>query len=499
LAVTADVFSGGTLTTHSATLGEVNYTFASDDPGITTLGDVRAYSPLLYSAEDGWETTVYVQNRNKTLDAKVRVDFFDSAGQILHTMTGFVPPGSVSGFRREIPETDPGDPAGFGFVRVSSEDYFQEGSPQVEALNLSAVVHQIRRNDTGCILESTVHDARPEREVLLRNGLSDTSQSLTLPSVFKGFGPLEITSDIVVSNVNPNPGSYTAEKVTFYGSGFSTDVTPFVLDPKESFLVSPGGIPGVPPGFSGSLVIDASSDQTSGPSFQALTLHRANALLPNALCNAAEGTETPTPSATSTSTPGQTSTPTPTPTNTQGGNPSLTADVSVSKSLLSGAVLPGNTVVYAVTATNNGPDTATNVVMTDYLPAGTAFLSGTPGCVDSGGVVTCNAGNLADGNVFSVTIEVQIGMNTTGTVTNFALAVSDTADPDPSNNSTILDTDIAAGSPTPTITPGGPTLTPTPTSLGDGNRADINQDGDVDSEDQLLLLQFWHQMVKKEQ
>jgi uncharacterized repeat protein (TIGR01451 family) len=93
------------------------------------------------------------------------------------------------------------------------------------------------------------------------------------------------------------------------------------------------------------------------------------------------------------------------------------ADLVVTKSQPSATVNAGGTIVYTVTVTNNGPATATNVVVTDTLPTGTTFVSVTGGGVigtptPSGGVLTLNStntstlGSLANGvsQVFTITV-----------------------------------------------------------------------------------------------
>jgi uncharacterized repeat protein (TIGR01451 family)/fimbrial isopeptide formation D2 family protein len=93
------------------------------------------------------------------------------------------------------------------------------------------------------------------------------------------------------------------------------------------------------------------------------------------------------------------------------------ADLVVTKSQPSATVNAGGTIVYTVTVTNNGPNTANNVVVTDTLPTGTTFVSVTGGGVigtptPSGGVLTLNStntstlGSLANGvsQVFTITV-----------------------------------------------------------------------------------------------
>ena len=114
----------------------------------------------------------------------------------------------------------------------------------------------------------------------------------------------------------------------------------------------------------------------------------------------------------------------------------LTADLSITKSDAVDPVTVGDNVTYTVAVTNNGPHTAENVVMTDDLPNGVSFgfvTSSQGSCSEINGVVSCNLGNINNGNTVIVTITV----NTTsdGVITNIASVTSTTNDPDNSNNS----------------------------------------------------------------
>ncbi|HYK03806.1 MAG TPA: C25 family cysteine peptidase [Thermoanaerobaculia bacterium] len=77
-----------------------------------------------------------------------------------------------------------------------------------------------------------------------------------------------------------------------------------------------------------------------------------------------------------------------------------------------GAFAQGETLIYTIGVTNNGPSRATNVVMTDPLPAGFAFVSVVPGgptCTQASGTVTCTYAVMDPGAVNNITI--------TGTIT----------------------------------------------------------------------------------
>jgi len=58
----------------------------------------------------------------------------------------------------------------------------------------------------------------------------------------------------------------------------------------------------------------------------------------------------------------------------------------------------GGVVNYTVTAHNNGPDTASNVVIADVIPAGLTFNAGasSANCIQQGGSILCDNFSLAN-------------------------------------------------------------------------------------------------------
>ncbi len=85
-------------------------------------------------------------------------------------------------------------------------------------------------------------------------------------------------------------------------------------------------------------------------------------------------------------------------------------DLGVEMSDTPDPVLAGEDLAYDITATNHGPGDATGVVMTDTLPEQADFVSATPDqgtCSESGGVVTCELGGLADGESSGIRIVVR--------------------------------------------------------------------------------------------
>ncbi|MGH1387796.1 DUF7507 domain-containing protein, partial [Kordia sp.] len=108
------------------------------------------------------------------------------------------------------------------------------------------------------------------------------------------------------------------------------------------------------------------------------------------------------------------------------------ADLSLTKTLNdTSPYSPGDTVTYDIVVTNNGPDTANNVTVTDN-PTNitiTGVVGGGGGCT---GFPGCNIGTLANGA--SVTLTVTATIDNVGNFTNEATVSADETDPDTSNN-----------------------------------------------------------------
>ena len=110
------------------------------------------------------------------------------------------------------------------------------------------------------------------------------------------------------------------------------------------------------------------------------------------------------------------------------------ADLSLEASVSADRVLAGSEQVITLKATNHGPDSATGVMITSFLPRKMSFISGSPDCTDITGPVTCMIGDLPAGRSVELQIRVRIDAEATGILTNTTLVYSGNADPDPENN-----------------------------------------------------------------
>src|SRR5262245_15751597 len=132
------------------------------------------------------------------------------------------------------------------------------------------------------------------------------------------------------------------------------------------------------------------------------------------------------------------------------------ADVAITKSDSPDPVIAGNELTYTVTVTNNGPDTATSVIVADNLPADTTFVS----CSSTGGGVCSGSGNnrtvtfplLTSCESETITFVANVNCSVAdGTpISNTATVSSITPDPDTTNNSATATT--TASNPAPAVT-----------------------------------------------
>ena len=93
----------------------------------------------------------------------------------------------------------------------------------------------------------------------------------------------------------------------------------------------------------------------------------------------------------------------------------------------------GDSVVYTINVLNNGPDTATNVVVTDVLPAGITYVSNTLGGSYNAvtRTITWNLASLINGAHFIPTFTATVNAATQGlTIANTASAAN-TQNPTP--------------------------------------------------------------------
>lgn len=132
-----------------------------------------------------------------------------------------------------------------------------------------------------------------------------------------------------------------------------------------------------------------------------------------------------------------------------GGTGAPSADVGLSLGASPNPVKVGRNLTYTITVSNFGPSTATGIVLTDVLPATVQFRSGsvtqgscnTP-AVGASGTVNCTLGNLAVGATAKVTLVTSVISTAKTTITNSASETAASYDPNASNSSATVTTNV---------------------------------------------------------
>ncbi len=126
------------------------------------------------------------------------------------------------------------------------------------------------------------------------------------------------------------------------------------------------------------------------------------------------------------------------------------ADMAVTNSAAS-TVSSGSSLTYTIVGTNLGPNSASNVQISNLIPAGTTFssftvspLPGTTCAAPAGGsnAVTCQLPTLASGASLTLQLTVQVTAAAGSTISDTATVSSTTFDPNPSNNTATATTTV---------------------------------------------------------
>jgi uncharacterized repeat protein (TIGR01451 family) len=124
------------------------------------------------------------------------------------------------------------------------------------------------------------------------------------------------------------------------------------------------------------------------------------------------------------------------------------ADLSLGKTDSPDPASPTQTLTYTLILTNNGPDAADSVFVTDTLPSGVTFVDCSANqsgvCGGTSTSPTISFSFLASGATATITIHVTVNANVTAStvLTNNAVVTSTTGDPNGSNNSAQADTTV---------------------------------------------------------
>jgi uncharacterized repeat protein (TIGR01451 family) len=127
------------------------------------------------------------------------------------------------------------------------------------------------------------------------------------------------------------------------------------------------------------------------------------------------------------------------------------ADLSLGLTAGASTVKSGSNLTYTLLAKNNGPFTASGVIVNDPIPSGAVFVSARPSPstappVGGGGAVSWNVGDLASGQSVTLTVVVKVTQKGNSTLGNTATVTSSTADVNAGNNSATVQSKVIGNS-----------------------------------------------------
>ena len=135
------------------------------------------------------------------------------------------------------------------------------------------------------------------------------------------------------------------------------------------------------------------------------------------------------------------------------------ADLAITKTGPAKVTADGD-VTWTLTATNNGPSTATGVKVEDTLPGGVSLSSTHPSQGSCSGSLSCSLGTLAKGASAQIEVVAHVPASLSGQkLTNTAKVSGDQPDPNQDNNSASATTEVDPKPSAPAAAPSGFNLT----------------------------------------
>ncbi|MCC7333491.1 MAG: DUF11 domain-containing protein [Pirellulaceae bacterium] len=272
-----------------------------------------------------------------------------------------------------------------------------------------------------------------------------TNNTATEPTATQGTIDLELTKTASAASVKPGQSLVYTIVVTNKGPSDATLVSLTDNIPDGIRITSATSTVGT-------VTIPASAQDTTAANADDLTLNIGNLVKDATVTITVNATVLPGTTGSITNTANVSTTDTSlietiTANNTGSVTTTLTPeiDLAITKTDSVDPATAGSPLTYTITVTNSGPSTATNVNVTDNLPTGVSFTSGSAsqGTVsNAAGVVTGNLGTLAPGASATMTIIVGVNAATRGTITNTVSVVGAETEPITNNNSASQDTVI---------------------------------------------------------
>lgn len=262
-------------------------------------------------------------------------------------------------------------------------------------------------------------------KITMKNDASASDLADVTVVVLAASSDLEVSK--TVNNATPNVGSNVIFTITAKNNGpiAATGVTVNDILPAGYTLVSATPSLGswIAPNWSiGNLANGANATLTIVATVNATGSYANTATIAGSQTDPTPGNNT------STSTP----------------VPTTIADLEITKTASISSLIPGQSFFYTISVKNNGPNTASAVLVNDVLPSSLNFVSATSS-VGTWTAPNWSIGNLAKDEIATLTLNVSVKETAAaGSISNTALVTSITADPNSNNNTSVKTIPVTA-------------------------------------------------------
>lgn len=307
------------------------------------------------------------------------------------------------------PSLAPSSPATITYT-VTVNSGVASGTNISETANVTSAVSDPNTSNNTATASDVVATAT-QADLVVTNVASPTSVSagstVTYTQGVTNNGPAAATSPSFTENTPPNT---TFQSISI-PTGWTCPTLPSVGG-TGTIICNDGSTLGSSSSASFTVVLNVSSSATSGTNITDTATATATNIVPGLTSNTASATVV-----------------------VANAN---SADMAIVKTATPNPVTEGTPLTYSLAVTNNGPATATNVTVTDTLPASVTYLSANTtlgSCSEAGGTVTCLLTTMASsGSTSTATITILTLPNQAGTVSNTATVSADQTDPILTNN-----------------------------------------------------------------
>jgi hypothetical protein len=226
-------------------------------PAVEPVGSQVLYGPLVYREQQGWDTTVQVQNLSSVLNAKVKIYFLDSSGDSITSLVDWICPRGSQTFFLPVVNNLQGNYT--GQVRVESLTWLSPGDPSVPASNILAAIELVRYEGPARsqALEGIAYNLIPEWEAFdWQSGYTELFDTGLIGLTLLNKQSMGGTTELAIENVVPLPGS-TDFALLIYDQNGLVEYQCHRLNARQSEYVNLDAWGFLNPGFRGSAVISA--------------------------------------------------------------------------------------------------------------------------------------------------------------------------------------------------------------------------------------------------